>query len=127
MTTYLFLRLDFASGASFGPGRAAILEGIDQFGSISAAARAVDMTYRQVWATVKDMNESFKAPLVDIRAGGRNSGATLTPLGKEVLTHYRGIARAADRALNKRLSALAELLGEDPNRPAPVPRSTRRR
>jgi molybdate transport system regulatory protein len=122
VATYLFMRVDFPSGAKIGPSRAAILEGIDKLGSISAASRAVGLTYRQVWATVKVMNEMFKAQLVEIAPEGRASGARLTPLGRKVVAQFREMEDAANRALSPHLKAFERLTGEDPKAPAPVPR-----
>lgn len=122
MSVYLFMRLDFASGIRLGPSRTAILEGIDTLGSISASARAVGLTYRQVWSVVKLLNETFPEPLVDIRAGGRYSGASLTPLGKRIVKRFRAMENDADKALKKHFKAFERMLGEDLGAPAPVPR-----
>ena len=122
MATYLFMRVDFPSGAKIGPSRVAILEGVDKFGSISAASRAVGLTYRQVWATVKVMNEMFKAPLVEIAPEGRASGARLTPLGRKVVAQFREMEDAANKALSPHLRAIERLTGENPKAPALVPR-----
>lgn len=122
MTTYLFMRVHFPSGEAFGPSRAAILEGIDRFGSMAASARAVGLTYRQVWATVKVLNKIFPRPLVEVRVGGRASGASLTPLGKELLARFRAMELVANEALEGHFRAMEDLLGEDPNGPASPPR-----
>ncbi len=122
MTTYLFMRVHFPSGEAFGPSRAAILEGIDRFGSMAASARAVGLTYRQVWATVKVLNRIFPRPLVDVRVGGRASGASLTALGKELLVQFRTMELVANKALESHFRAMEDLLGEDPEAPASPPR-----
>ncbi|MGE5721031.1 MAG: winged helix-turn-helix domain-containing protein [Sphingomonadales bacterium] len=103
---------------AFGPGRADLLEAIDRAGSISAAGRALGMSYRYTWLLVDSMNRCFAEKLVEATAGaGRRSGATLTDFGREVLAAYRriegDIARAADGA---DLAALRARL-----RPEPLP------
>jgi molybdate transport system regulatory protein len=122
VASYLFMRVDFPSGTSLGPSRTAILEGIDRFGSISASARAVGLTYRQVWSTVKLLNGIFPRPLVEVRVGGRLSGASLTPFGKQLVAHFRAMERDANVALKGHFEAFEKLLGEDAKAPAPVPR-----
>jgi molybdate transport system regulatory protein len=119
---YLFMRLDFASGTNFGPSRAAILEGIDRSGSISGSARMVGMTYRQVWTTVKLMNEIFGQPLVEIKAGGRMSGASLTPLGRQLVDTFRAMERDANTALQGHFQRFEQLLGENTCTLAPLPK-----
>ena len=44
---------------AMGPGKAALIEHIDATGSISAAARAMDMSYRRAWQLVEAMNEKI--------------------------------------------------------------------
>ena len=123
--TYLYIRVDFASGASLGPSRTAILEGIDRYGSISASARSVGLTYRQVWSTVQLMNRIFPKPLVVTRAAGPKGGAALTPLGKKLVARFRALEHDAGTALLAHTRALKRLLGEDANTAAPVPRWAR--
>src|SRR5580700_2891459 len=52
----LSIRLDLASGARIGPGKIAVLEEIGRSGSISAAGRALRMSYRRTWELVEDLN-----------------------------------------------------------------------
>ncbi|WP_084570822.1 winged helix-turn-helix domain-containing protein [Methylosinus sp. PW1] len=113
MPAYMFLRLDFASGRNLGPSRTALLEGIDRLGSISAGAREAGMTFRQAWSVVKLMNESFPEPVVEARSRVAGSGASLTPLGKTLVSIYRAMEDDAYHALEKHLVALEGVLGED--------------
>jgi molybdate transport system regulatory protein len=74
----------------FGPGKADLLELIESTGSISAAAREMDMSYSRAWQLVDEMNHAFKAPLVEKSAGGkRGGGAQVTDAGREALALYR--------------------------------------
>lgn len=123
---WAFLRIDFHGAAgsieSIGPHRANILEAIDRFGTISAAALAVDLTFRQTWRVVQYLNSQFDRPLIAIRRSGRTSGAILTPLGKEVLACFREMERAASEALEPHFRVFQKIVGMDPNRPPPIPR-----
>ena len=97
--TRLSIRIDLENGNRIGPGKIALLEAIRATGSISAAARSLDMSYRRAWLLVDTMNRCFRAPLVEAEAGGkRGGGARLTRLGAEVIERYRRIERDAARA-----------------------------
>lgn len=78
---------------AIGPGKADLLEAIDRTGSISAAARAMRMSYRRAWLLVDTMNACFRAPLVTTEKGGREGGgAVLTLTGRRALRSYRALA-----------------------------------
>ena len=84
---------------AMGPGKADVLETIDREGSISAAGRALGMSYRRAWLLVDVMNRCWAEPLVETVAGGSQArGARLTPLGREVLAAYRALERALEQA-----------------------------
>jgi molybdate transport system regulatory protein len=88
----LRLRLYFANGLMFGPGKAELLEGIDTHGSISAAGRVMGMSYKRAWSLVEEMNAAFHTPLVaSTRGGAQGGGAHLTETGHKVLAHYRNL------------------------------------
>ncbi|MBB3316298.1 molybdate transport system regulatory protein [Rhizobium sp. BK176] len=67
-----------------------LLEHIRETGSISAAGRAMDMSYRRAWLLVSDMNRMFLEPVVESQRGGqKGGGAALTPFGDELLARFR--------------------------------------
>jgi len=79
-----------------GPGKADLLDAIAREGSISAAGRALGMSYRRTWLLVDEMNRCFRDRLVETLAGGgRERGARLTVAGQEVLHAYRRLEAAA--------------------------------
>lgn len=83
-----------------GPGKGRLLEEIERTGSISAAARAMAMSYKRAWDLVADLNRQFRDPLVATSFGGaKGGGAWLTPEGREVLERYRRMLAATDEAL----------------------------
>jgi len=76
-----------------GPGKADLLEALAREGSISAAGRALGMSYRRAWLLVDQMNRCFARPLVETQAGGgRGAGARLTPEGEAALAAYRALS-----------------------------------
>ncbi len=75
---------------AFGPGKADLLEAIGAIGSITAAGKHLGMSYRRAWTLVDSMNRCFMQPLVETATGGsQGGGARLTPMGIDVLRHYR--------------------------------------
>jgi len=103
----LSIRLDLASGARIGPGKIAVLEEIGRSGSISAAGRALRMSYRRTWELVEDLNRSLGTPVVETAAGGSGGGgAVLTQAGKAVIERYRAIQMDTALAARKHLLAL---------------------
>lgn len=88
-------RLRVGDEIAMGPGKADLLEAIRDHGSISAAGRALGMSYRRTWLLVDTMNRCWRTPLVETMAGGSHGGgARLTPLGIEVLGAYRALQRS---------------------------------
>ncbi|NGM23771.1 LysR family transcriptional regulator [Roseomonas stagni] len=102
----LSLRIDLPQGR-IGPGKIHLLEAIDREGSISAAGRALGMSYKRAWDLVDALNKLIGEPVVAASTGGyRGGGATLTDAGRNLVADYRAIERAAHRAAEPRLAAL---------------------
>jgi molybdate transport system regulatory protein len=105
-TGQLSLRIDLPQGR-IGPGKIDLLEAIDREGSISAAGRALGMSYKRAWDLVDAMNKLLGVAVVAASTGGyRGGGATLTDAGRNLVADYRAIERAAQRAAEPRLLAL---------------------
>lgn len=103
----LSIRLDPAPGLRIGPGKVRLLEEIGRNGSISAAGRALGMSYRRAWELVEDLNWGLGRPVVETAAGGAGGGgARLTRLGERVIREYRSIEAEAHAAALPRLLAL---------------------
>lgn len=101
---------------AIGPGKADLLESIEREGSISAAGRALGMSYRRTWLLVDSMNRCWVEKLVETTAGGgRNKGARLTDCGRTVLAAYRALEQQlAEAATNGGLDPFAALLRDAP-------------
>ncbi|MBM3346444.1 MAG: LysR family transcriptional regulator [Betaproteobacteria bacterium] len=107
----LTLRILTRTRAVMGPGKAKLLEHIAATGSISAAARAMEMSYRRAWQLVEAMNRDFTGPLVTTATGGRRGGgARVTPLGQEVLARFRALEMRASGAIRAGTAAFGRLL-----------------
>ncbi len=100
---------------AFGPGKADLLDAIDSSGSISAAARQMNMSYRRAWLLVDTMNRCFREPLVTSMAGGnQGGGAVLTEAGREVLRNYRTLVSDLERVSNTHRASLEQRLRKQP-------------
>lgn len=103
----LRLRIDFDGNRALGPGKIRLLELVGETGSISAAGRAMDMSYRRAWLLVDAMNQTFRKPVVVARGGGAGGGgASLTPFGEELVGRYRTMEHAAQRAVAQHIAEL---------------------
>src|ERR1700687_1206769 len=103
----LSVRIDLDTDSRIGPGKIQLLENIRACGSISAAGRAMDMSYKRAWDLVDEINRICKHAAVERQTGGKNGGAAvLTPFGTSLVARYRRIERAAASAVRKELVAL---------------------
>ncbi|MEO6718353.1 MAG: ModE family transcriptional regulator [Novosphingobium sp.] len=111
---YLKIKIQLFCGdeIAMGPGKADLLEAISREGSISAAGRALGMSYRRTWLLVDTMNRCWAEPLVATNPGNaRGGGACVTTLGKSVLTHFRSLQhRISNAASCPDRTALAEAM-----------------
>jgi molybdate transport system regulatory protein len=95
------LRILCGDEIAMGPGKADLLEAVAQTGSISAAARAMGMSYRRAWLLVDVMNRCWSTPLVEtMPSGNARSGARLSETGHQVIAHYRALQASAEKVEN---------------------------
>ncbi len=112
--THLSIRIDLASGNRIGPGKIALLEAIRATGSISAAARAIGMSYRRAWLLVDEINHALAEPAVKAETGGaRGGGAVVTPTGERVVDLYRTIEVQARTAADDEFRAIGKLIRQE--------------
>jgi molybdate transport system regulatory protein len=105
------LRLYQGEAIAIGPGKVALLEAIEQAGSISGAARMLGMSYRRAWLLVEQLNMALHEPAVITATGGSGGGgASLSACGRAVISHYRRIEQIASEAAAAEIKALQALL-----------------
>jgi molybdate transport system regulatory protein len=103
----LSVRIDLDTEGRIGPGKIQLLENIHACGSISAAGRAMDMSYKRAWDLVDEINRICRQAAVERQTGGKNGGgAVLTPFGVSLVARYRKIERDAATAVRKDLQGL---------------------
>ncbi|HET6514800.1 MAG TPA: winged helix-turn-helix domain-containing protein [Thermodesulfovibrionales bacterium] len=81
--------IDGGEGTFLGYGRIVLLEKIQEIGSITKAAKAMEISYRHAWKLVDSMNRQAGHPLVESSAGGKNGGgARLTEEGEKAISLF---------------------------------------
>jgi molybdate transport system regulatory protein len=109
------IRILLGSSIAIGPGKAALLEGIADTGSIAGAGRRMGMSYRRAWVLAKSMNACFREPLIEAAKGGiGGGGARLTAMGREVLALYRAMEDHAATAVIPDMEKLRKLMADRP-------------
>lgn len=104
------LRVTFSDSFYIGPGRADLLALIAETGSISAAGKAMGMSYKRAWSLVQALNDGFGAPLIETsRGGSAQGGASLTEAGKVVLERYRAMQAKASAAIADDFAAISDM------------------
>ena len=99
--------IESPQGTFLGIGRVLLLERIRDYGSISAAARSMQMSYRQAWELVNSMNQHSQEPLVQSATGGKGGGgASLTITGEKAIELFWRVKRDFDAFLVKRSETL---------------------
>lgn len=136
-------RIDLPNGQSIGPGKVELLELVGRHASISAAARAMKMSYRQAWLKLETLNRALDEPVFETATGGAHGGgARLTDTGRKLVARFRALQatldavaqrelrpwlrRAAGKPSRRRKPARAARRPVTPHHAAPVRRSKRR-
>jgi molybdate transport system regulatory protein len=101
------LKIEFAPGLRLGPGKVRLLELVQETGSISAAAREMEMSYRRAWLLIEELNRIFGAPVVETAAGGAGGGgARITAQGRAVIREFRAVESRTTALIEMRVAKL---------------------
>ncbi|SAL04649.1 ModE family transcriptional regulator [Caballeronia calidae] len=96
---------------AIGPGKISLLEAVRKHGSISAAARSLDMSYRRAWLLIDELNRSLQSPATISEQGGQSGGGCmLTPVGERIVRLYRDIEVQAQSTCAEQIGSLTALL-----------------
>lgn len=110
----LKIRISHEGNTALGPGKIELLQMIAQHGSISAAAKQMQMSYRRAWELVDVMNRCFDQPVVLSTAGGpHGGGAQVTDFGQALVEAYQQILQKSAQAAVDELHLITQHLKKD--------------
>jgi molybdate transport system regulatory protein len=99
------LWITFGDDIKFGDGRARLLALIEARGSLSKAAEEFEMSYRNAWGYLQDLERAAGFKFVERGAGGGpRSGMRLTVEGKRFLERYRKFRAGVEVAMNRQFT-----------------------
>ena len=99
------IKVDFGTDVRLGPGKVRLLELVAETGSISGAARQMEMSYRRAWLLIDELNGIFGKPVIETSAGGAGGGgAKITSFGEAVITAFRAIESEATDLVQAKLA-----------------------
>ncbi len=105
------IRISDGETIAVGPGKVALLEAIDKTGSLTAAAKSLDMSYRRAWVLLDEMNRSLREPAVQSAKGGAaGGGSVLTEAGRRVVALYRTVESKSTVACRAEIRKLLAML-----------------
>ena len=105
------LRVMTGDVIAIGPGKIDLLVAIGETGSITSAAKSLDMSYRRAWLLLDQLNGSLRQPAVDSAKGGQHGGGSeLTEVGRKLIDLYRRVELTAARASRDDMTRLLALL-----------------
>lgn len=106
------LRVLHGTDIALGPGKVALLDAIEESGTLAGAAQALGMSYMRAWKLVQTMNACFREPLVETSRGGHQHGkAGLTDTGRRVRELYRSMEETCLQAVQPSWEELAGYMG----------------
>lgn len=93
--------------AFIGFGRIILLENVKKYGSITLAAKAMKMSYRQAWELINSMNRQSEKVLIKTASGGKGGGGSeLTKEGERIISLYRRLQKKFDEMYKKETNKL---------------------
>jgi molybdate transport system regulatory protein len=103
------LKINFGNGQKLGPGKVRLLELIRETGSISQAAKKMDMSYRRAWLLMDELNHMFGQGVIETAAGGSGGGgARVTEFGVAIITVFRVLERDTQALVEQGIKGLLQ-------------------
>ena len=83
-----------------GEGTAMLLDAIEETGSLSEAARSLQISYAHAWRKIREIESNFGEKVVERKRGGKTGGSSaLTAEGKALLEEYKRLKKAVEKVL----------------------------
>ncbi len=93
-----------------GEGRVLLLKAIEKTGSLSKAAKSINISYKKAWQLLDSVNKSAKKPVTINSIGGKNGGgAILTDYGKDLVKVFDDINKNCWAFLDNELKKVEQL------------------
>jgi len=93
-----------------GEGRVHLLKAIHETGSLSKAAKSMNISYKKAWGLLDSINKSAKKPVTINSIGGKGGGgAELTEYGKSLILVFEEINRNCWVFLDEQLEKIENL------------------
>jgi molybdate transport system regulatory protein len=105
------MRVTAGDVIAVGPGKIALLEAIADTGSLTSAAKSLDMSYRRAWLLLGELNRAMRKPAVDSAKGGQHGGGSeLTDAGRKLIELYRRIDATANKSCAADIKAMLAMM-----------------
>jgi molybdate transport system regulatory protein len=102
--------IEFEDHVLLGEGRVKLLKAIDETGSLSQAAKSLNISYKKAWDLIDSANKSAKEPLIITNTGGKGGGgAKLTEHGKSLISAFETINKNCWAFLDQQLETIKSL------------------
>ena len=112
------IRVLLGDAASLGPGKIELIDAIEKAGSISGAAKMMNMSYRRAWNLVDSINHDFTEEIIITSVGGKGGGgAIVTELGLEIIQRYRQLESKALDSVLEELEQFGQYLAQKTSQP----------
>ena len=93
-----------------GEGRVRLLKAIEKTGSLSKAAKSINISYKKAWTMMDAVNKSAKKPVTESSVGGKGGGgATLTEYGKKLIETFDDINKNCWKHLDQQIEKINSL------------------
>jgi len=103
--------IDGPEDTFIGYGRVVLLERIMEFGSISKAAKSMNISYRHAWELVDSMNAQARSPFVVTSTGGNGGGGTtVTEEGKQAIRLFKDLYDQFQKFMAKKEVKIKKIL-----------------
>ena len=90
-----------------GEGRVRLLKAIEKTGSLSKAAKSINISYKKAWTLIDAVNKSAKKPVTETCIGGKGGGgATLTSYGKNLVDAFEDINKNCWKHLDTQIEKI---------------------
>jgi molybdate transport system regulatory protein len=89
-------------GKAFGDGPYELLKRVDKTHSLHRAAKEIGMAYSKAWRLIGAMEKRLGFLLIERKVGGQSGGGSrITPQVINLMNHYEGFRKDAEKGLEK--------------------------